>query len=233
MTAGEIRYESILNNGYDPEFNRFTGTVTISYSTGIAGSGLVGGSVVLEQPTLDEFFDAYSGVSNRITGEQTRELNDFRRAQADGARRASGIDGFINRVTATETEGYTFQEKTSGSLSSYLQTNKSFEQGSLFGSHAEALGCNLKGAQCTEFRSKKGAFGINGSLQVVLNANGNGYFDVDRFNPYQFPIGTFGHLFEILGPKVPGVSQTNFNGRSQSDLVDRLSRVRANYSGRR
>jgi hypothetical protein len=53
-----------------------------------------------------------------------------------------------------------------------------------------------------------GLFGP-GSMQVVYDkTTGRGYFDVDRFNPYQYPpLGFFGHMGELLKIVEPPTKQ--------------------------
>lgn len=59
-----------------------------------------------------------------------------------------------------------------------------FMSGSFYWMHANEAGCR-NFAQCRDYRSPNGQIGP-GSLQVVYNREtGQGYFDYDRWNPYQ------------------------------------------------
>ena len=214
------RWDSIMDNGYDPESDRFVNDVTITYTTGITGSGLVGGTIVLHQPTLDEVFEVVDMVRTRIVEEQDRK----RREVATAAIESTQLGSFATNLTPAG-EGFRFEvdQSQATKFQNFLKSN--FLSGSLYGLHSDDVGCDEAGAQCRDYRSPQGSLGISGSMQVVYNAaTGFGYIDVDRFNPYQGVRGFLGHTFlEVLGSN-RGSYQTGTN-------LNQLRQLRSRFRG--
>ena len=74
--------------------------------------------------------------------------------------------------------------------------------GPLFGRGLFSLTHIEVGDNRIDYRQKD-PYGI-GSLQVVINpATGGFYADMDRFDAYDYPIGTIGHITaEVIAPRV-------------------------------
>jgi len=214
------RWDSIMDNGYDPESDRFVNDVTITYTTGITGSGHVGGTIVLHQPTLDEVFEVVDLVKARIIKEQDRK----RREVATAAIKSTQLGSFATNLIEAE-EGFRFNVAKDQATEFQTFLDNNFLSGSLYGFHSDDVGCDEAGAQCRDYRSPGGSMGISGSMQIVYNAtNRFGYIDIDRFNPYQGVRGFLGHTFlEVLGSN-RGSYQTGTN-------LNQLSQLRSRFRG--
>jgi RHS repeat-associated protein len=221
---GHARYESILNNSYDPETNRYTGTVTFYVYAGSNASGSWFRPVTLNQPTLDEAIATEDSLRKEAYDTLQSEINARRRTQirADLASPgAASINAAITRIRDTNHEGVFAQANGDGTaLLSALAAN-GFYEGNDIGYHRKELGCGKN--DCIGYRSEMGSMGIKGSMQIVYNTtSGLLYIDHDRFNPRQDVRGALGHFFiEILGTGGYG---------SRSALVDRASQSRTNYN---
>ncbi|MEQ1921704.1 MAG: hypothetical protein ABL952_04265 [Pyrinomonadaceae bacterium] len=141
-----------------------------------------------------------------------------------------GSTGLGNLISDRDPKkaGYTFKVKDANrkAIDDFIESNFGSKGGGIwYAMHKDDLGGCGKGSDCRDFITPKGTMGIKGSMQVAFDeANGLGYVDIDRFNPYQFPGGTFGHLFfDVLGGG-PGITQTGTDLRRLGTLRDRHRR---------
>ena len=69
--------------------------------------------------------------------------------------------------------------------------------------------------------------GIKGSMQIVYNSDTHeGYFDVDRFNPYQDVRGFMGHAFLEVLFKDHGFRPDGLHGPDQAQAQERYNKLR-------
>ncbi len=208
------RYDSIQDTGYDPETNRFVNTVTITNR---------GETTVLTSPTLDDVTALVDLMNANNTHLSQYMQTEARSTVANGARILTGLDEFITKVKR-QGEGFRF-DVIKGKEDDLIQFLSTFYSGSLYGYHSKDLGCSNKGSECIDYRSETDSMSISGSMQIVINkTNGGtfGYFDVDRFNPYQDVRGALGHLFiEVLGKE---------GYQPRPEILNRASNIRDSYN---
>ena len=185
------RYESLRTTGYDPYFQRYDVDVTVRAKD---NHGNIINQQTLPRPTLAQV---------EAVGDQfLHQLDELFLA----ARRNAALAELPNNPIASHIqklqpygEGYIFETKPGeiGDVKDILAGPQFKSSGFVLKEHRKAVGC--KPGDCRDNRGLTGAFGP-GSMQVVYDKKtGRGYFDVDRFNPYQNPpLGFFGHLGELL-----------------------------------
>jgi hypothetical protein len=184
------RINSIHTTGYDPEWQRFVGDVTIRATD---NKGYLVGLAVLSKPTLQQV----EAVGNFFTHILDQIYYGERRAAAMTRARNSGLLNRIN-VGREAGEGWVFsvKPKEEDSLQKFLN-GPDFKHSSLVLTHRKEALCDEPDAECVDYRSDPGVFG-KGSMQVVYNKTyAVGYFDVDRFSPYHRP--PFGFILHNVG----------------------------------
>ncbi len=117
-------------------------------------------------------------------------------------------------------DGYAFTVDGAKNQADIGEILKTFKHGHAF-TDRNVAGCNEKGAVCVDYRLTIPHFG---AVQIVYNSkSGQGYIDRDKYNPYDFPGETFGHLFSEI------IFKNSSTNNARPELLDRAWRARGYF----
>ena len=201
VARGLGRYLSIQENGYDPEFERFTGDVRLQILDS-DGKEIYGED--FSKPTLDQIEAKAEEFNQGIYRNQVRERL-----------KARGLEGRIILTNSGYGFTFTINDGSKDFVENLLDDSSKFNSSTssfYFGFHKKDANCNVGGG-CVDYRSIDG----KGSDQFVFNRSLRaGYVDTDRFNPRRSIGGFLGHAFlEVLPNTLSGsnnVQGVSFRG---------------------
>ena len=199
---GLVRHDLLRTTGYDTAFGRFWGDVQINVRYPQNPSGVTGRSYILHNPTGQQVLNILNSELATINAIHREQMNAAIRADTVKQLEKASLDDKV--ILNPTREGFTFivNPGAEADVKKILEDPNSFKKGGLYRKHMDDAKCHNGG--CTDYRSPVGMFGER-SLQVVYNSKlGIGWADTDAHNPYQFPIGTFGHLYDLIHkPEAP------------------------------